>query len=336
VQKLFTNSNNIISLEFGDIFDETPGQVLNKNAPGGDERQPRRDPSSSIDLAASGANRMLKFRGKSTSVVMPRADFLWNMSEIIRPVEKVGSGPDGFAILADMGFEWGFEEFHQLWRSRASAPGRKSFGEYKAAEQTKLVSAATKMLRLALQALEMRGIAFFDGHEDTEIHIDPNRRDGVNPPASFSFKVSIKRKDEEIRGDEKYTVQSYSQEEADFFRELNDGPARRNNNGGPLEPNVSGELDQHHLEALADQYERLMESSWKFQMNSFDWYLLGVFKGFTCAIAWYLLFDQLAENHAIVMDGGYDRAMRQSVRCNILQSDESFFVFEMTYYGWYE
>ena len=58
-------------------------------------------------------------RGNLPQVVVPRADFLWNMSEVIKePFRKSGIGPDRIAILADMGFEWGLEEFHQLWRSR--------------------------------------------------------------------------------------------------------------------------------------------------------------------------------------------------------------------------
>ena len=42
-------------------------------------------------------------------VFLSRAwDFLLILDEIVRPFERIGAGPDGFAIVSDMGFEFGY------------------------------------------------------------------------------------------------------------------------------------------------------------------------------------------------------------------------------------
>jgi hypothetical protein len=231
-----------------------------------------------------------------------------------------------------MGFEWGFKEFHQLFLKRVPKQHNTPFFDCSVRERKELRSNANRMLNLAAAALERRGIAYFEKECDTEIPVDEPIGEHAKNNPSFSVRVLLKRRNQVIRGDEKYNVQSYSRLESEFFRELNDGPVRQS--GDDQEP--PGTPNDKQLKTLADRYEELLELSWQYQMLSFDWYILGVFKGFTCAMAWYFLFDDWSRWHDRSMNTGYDRAMRQSVKCDILQGGEAYFAFEMTYYGWYE
>jgi hypothetical protein len=343
LKRLFKETNNIVSIEFGDITDQKArGDRISENAGAGAEIDNNKHgldrtiaQSLSIDPAKLSALPKVSEDPDDSLVIIPRADFLWNWIEVIKPVEKVGSAPDGFAILADMGFEWGFKEFHQLCLNKVPRRHTTPFFDCSGRERRKLRSNANETLGLAVKALEMRGLAYFDSESDIEIHIDePLGKDSPHT-ASFSFKILIKRRIESTRGDEKYNVQSYSKLEAKFFKELNDGPVTQNGSD-PLDPEIRRTSNEMHMETLAKQYEELMEASWQHQTLSFDWYILGVFKGFICALAWYFLFDHWSEGHQRNRDAGYDKAMQQSVKCNILQGNESYFEFEMTYYGWYE
>ena len=339
LKDLFNSTDNIISIEFGDITESktrnldssTSSSELEHNKQGLDHSITQ---ILSIDPDTIPALPKLSNDPDDSLVIIPRSDFLWTLSEVIKPVERVGSAPDGFAILADMGFEWGFKEFHQLCLNRVARVDSKPFFECSRDERRKLRSNASEMLALTAAALEKRGIAYFQENCQPEIRINEAGFDETHTP-SFSLRVVLKRKNQATRGDERYNVQSYSPKESEFFKELNDGPRK---------PELLEDADEEtlksanveHMKMLAASYSALMEASWRHHTTSFDWYVLGVFRGFTCAVAWYFLFDDWSRWHDRNRNAGYDRAMRQSVKCDILEGGEAYFEFEMTYYGWYE
>jgi len=339
LKDLFNSTDNIISIEFGDITESktrnldssTSSSELEHNKQGLDHSITQ---ILSIDPDTIPALPKLSNDPDDSLVIIPRSDFLWTLSEVIKPVERVGSAPDGFAILADMGFEWGFKEFHPLCLNRVARVDSKPFFECSRDERRKLRSNASEMLALTAAALEKRGIAYFQENCQPEIRINEAGFDETHTP-SFSLRVVLKRKNQATRGDERYNVQSYSPKESEFFKELNDGPRK---------PELLEDADEEtlksanveHMKMLAASYSALMEASWRHHTTSFDWYVLGVFRGFTCAVAWYFLFDDWSRWHDRNRNAGYDRAMRQSVKCDILEGGEAYFEFEMTYYGWYE
>jgi L-asparaginase/Glu-tRNA(Gln) amidotransferase subunit D len=342
LKKLFKTTDNIISLEFGDITDpKAIGERSIENSIAGSELENNKHgldqtitQSLSVDPATLPTLPAISDDPDDSLVIIPRSDFLWTFSEVIKPVERVGSAPDGFAILADMGFEWGFKEFHQLCLNRVAMRHNKPFFECGTRERRTLKSNASKMLNLTAIALERRGLAYFDWENEPVIRLSESSGDDSVHSPSFSLRIVLKRKNQTVRGDEKYNVQSYSPLESQFFKDLNEGPGREDED--PAESPLSSLSNVQHVNALAIAYDALMESSWQQQTLSFDWYILGVFKGITCAMAWYFLFDDWSRWHDRNRNAGYDKAMRQSVKCDIVQGGEAYFEFEMTYYGWYE
>ena len=337
LKDLFNSTDNIISIEFGDITDPKAFGARNLDSSTNGSEHENNKPSLdhsitqilSIEPDTIPALPTLSNDPDDSLVVIPRSDFLWTLSEVIKPVERVGSAPDGFAILADMGFEWGFKEFHQLCLNRVARVDSKPFFECSGSERKKLRSNANDMLARTAEALEKRGIAYFQESGQPELRISEAGLDARTP--CFSLRVGLKRKNQTTRGDERYNVQSYSPQESEFFKELNDGPEFLDDADEEMKA-----ANEQHMKMLAASYSDLMEASWQHHTTSFDWYVLGVFKGFTCAVAWYFLFDDWSKWHDRNRNAGYDRAMRQSVKCDILEGGEAYFEFEMTYYGWYE
>lgn len=357
LKKLFKDNNNIISIEFGDITDQKAraeriientrsrngegqafgrehffAQALARNIPDEHDLEKKR-------LRHERRRRLMDYYDipEDTMLRIPRVDLLWAFGEIIKSYESVGAAPDGFAILSNMGFEWGFEGFHALQRKRAPRMEGSAFFECEPATQKALVSSANRLLRRTIKSFERSGLVFFVEKQNSVIKVEPEPGSaGQTSSPRFSFPVFIKRAHEHLRDDEKYNVQSYSRDEAEFFRELNSEPDEDDEGGEGGRAGADHEFDEDARKPLAIRYDKLMEASWKNKTGSLDWFILGVFKGVACAVAWYFLFDRWAKDFDTNKQTGVDKALQQSVQCDIERGSEDFFKFRMTYYGWYE
>lgn len=321
-------NHNIISIEFGDITDQN-AKIAKRNERLDNEIDADRDrpgPSKASFsnfmtlLSGSKTRRRRSLSSQDSLVTIPRTDFLWHLGEAASPFERVGAGPDGFALLADRGFDWGFYGFHRYQQQQEPRTDDTLFFECRSVKRDRLILEANKILHHTVLTIRNSGIAIIERPESVKITCEP-RNSEKHSSHSFSFEITVLRGSEFVRSDEKFTVQCYSEQERLFFTKLDAGP-------------TSGQDSEAHFQELGQLYQELLENTWQQKTTSLDWFLLGAFKGVACATACYFLFDRWAKAYKTNQDSQHLRALRGSVKCNILVASTDVLRFNMTYYGW--
>jgi L-asparaginase/Glu-tRNA(Gln) amidotransferase subunit D len=247
---------------------------------------------------------------------MPRGMFLPFLGEIVDLFERVGAGPDGFAAISDIGFRLGLSLVGSVDSGRGKVMGFTLFYEREKQERLELAKQASSLLSSVAATLRRSGIADVETSDVSVIWDDPEA--GVNSinVHKFAFSVTAKRRDEIGRGDEKYAVMSFSEEEAEYFSLLSRG--------------CSGDVGEH-LRRLQKLYRNLLRKTWQCSTGRMDWFIVGVFKGATCGLAESLRFDSFAVSAARFRDSGHINALRRAVQVRPLVGDEYGFKASFSY-----
>jgi len=245
-------------------------------------------------------------------VSLSRWDFLLVIDQIVTPFERIGAGPDGFAIVSDMGFEFGY--------SITSSFGTKHFrllhGEMRQKERSEpLLDAARSVLADMVSLLRDTRIA--------DIRIERKLMTTETNPGErgmFYFEIALDEPFDRVGRDEKYSAHSYSKGEEEFFVCLRRGP----------EP---GSGIEEYYELIRRVYRRQLLETWTKPTKALDWFLIGIFKGVTCELASLLRFDQKAvEWRRFRQNVDHERVLRQAVKCRIIESDNDYLSLRFEYY----
>ena len=279
---------------------------------------------------------------KSRYVFLYKRDFSLLVSEITRRDESKGAGPDGFAALCDLGFEYGLalvqavvDTFKDSDKDSES-PGNKDSdkdsellgighgfvqlfqrGE---AEQKQMIEKAKEIIRTITKLLRSTTVA--DVSVQTPRFPDPIKLEWnqESPKQSFSFTILSKRFERLKDVDEKFTAVSFSDNDADFFEKLASG----------CDPE-KGNLEKHYNE-VKRAYDKVLDCKWKNVTTNLDWLLIGIFKGVTCGIAEFLRFDDVAIDAAMKKEQGSQSVFRKAAHCFVLAGDKRYFKIELSYY----
>ena len=259
----------------------------------------------------AGPDRMAAF-AEGSFVSLSRWDFLLILEEIVRPFDRIGAGPDGFAIISDMGFEFGF--------SLTSSFSRKRFGALHGSRAQSLEEkrggmrqAGDGVLQDMVELLRLTRIANVSVGQPLQFSLDES-----TARKSFYFEVSFEESFDRESGDEKYAAESYSDGEEEFFRLLRQGFPE------------GSDVEQHY-EELGKIYRRQMRKTWTKPTKTLDWFLIGIFKGVACELASLLRFDARAVDR-FRRSNNHEKVLRQSVRCRILESYNNYTALRFEYY----
>ena len=261
-------------------------------------------------------------RFKSKYVVLYKHDFSVVLNEVTRRDERKGAGPDGFAALSDLGFEYGLSLAHSVVRSLSLkfGYGYNRFFQRDEAEQTALIEAAVKVINKVADLLRSTNIADVSVEE---IHFPmPSKLSPEKEGAKrgFTFTVISSRHEEPGYTDEKFAAVSFAKEDSEFFERLANGCS-------------SEEKLEKHYRAVETAYVQLLQNKWQNKTTSSDWLLLGIFKGVTCALAQFLRFDDLAvEASRSTAEMGYRFVFRRAAHCFVLAGDLQVFKIKLAYF----
>jgi len=318
IDNLIKDRPNIISEEFKDITDRE--RRLWRLFMEGEKSSTRVAQDNPLNYITSLA---LLEEGKNVhgSVFMSQQEFGSLINEIVKPFAKVGAGPDGLAILANMGFKQGLslaEDFSRRTRvPKFAAAGFNPFFERSQVDQDELL--ATANLMIAGIAKWMKNVGVADLEADTiSISIrDPlfggEVEDVTRPaPRSFSFSVRIARRVKGTRGGERFAAISYSSHESKLFSDL-----------------LHGRGEDSICEAY---YTEIVARTWEHLTQTIDWFVLGLFKAVGYTVARMLRFDRLAVRSLETNDNGYKRVLRQAVKADVGVGDENYFGITYSYF----
>ena len=257
-------------------------------------------------------------RNRRRGVIVSREGFTAMVDEIVRPFQRVGAAPDGFAVLSNIGFEMGLGIVGTIgdW-SRTQYP-LKRFRDQPAQEKADQLAEAARVLEFVANSCRNAGVA--------EVTIEPEVQTGPalevwkagDAAEWLRFRVRLERHDAMDWMHEKYAVVAFSQDDREFFRIMMDDRSDHR----PLR------AERERDEAFTD----LLLNRWQHNLSGVDWFLLGLWKGVGCGIARALRFDSLAVEGRHLQPG-HLRALRQAVRCEILFGNPHAFGLAFTYYA---
>jgi hypothetical protein len=258
-------------------------------------------------------------------VILPRFQFLNQLNFIVKPFENVGSAPDGFYVLSDIGFQWSFKEFQFLIKPDEKRVLRTPYRDRSSEERQRTEAVCRTLLERAQRLLRRRGLAsaLIEGFAIKLPTLLADAGESAIPPIreSFSFIATLHRT-ETRDTDERFTAKSCSEREIEFFNLLNTGP--------------EVELDHlKHFHDLDRRLSQLRQSTWRDKTGPLEWLIIGLCKGIACGLACYLGFDQYAEGYLATSDAEHLESLRQAVECEILYGDSVTLCLKVTYHGWY-
>jgi SIR2-like protein/asparaginase len=257
----------------------------------------------------------------SKYVFLFNEDFSVIVNEIVRRDERKGAGPDGFAALSDLGFDYGLSIVKGISKKLSEKSGHgwdKRLFERNDTEQYDLLGSAQIIMKEVTRLLRSANIA--DVSVDEISFPKPSQslpfEESTKP--RFSFRITSTRLEEPEYTDEKFTAVSFSGDDADFFKGLATG--------------CSSEETEKHYRGLEASYNRLLRNKWQHKTTFLDWLLVGLFKGVTCGIAEFLRFDDLAVEAGRSTEFGYKYVIRKAAHCFVLAGDARVFKIKLFYY----
>ena len=253
----------------------------------------------------------------NTGVLLSREGFTAMVDEIVRPFQRVGAAPDGFAVLSNIGFEMGMGIVGTVgdW-SRTQYP-LKRFRDRPDREEA--LEKAAEVLRKVAEICREAGVAAVSVHKAICTSPPADTWPEGDPAECLRFAIRLERHDPMEWAHEKYAVVAFSTDDDEFFELL----ALRD--GCSVPPERLGRMRE---EAFTD----LLLNRWQHNLSGVDWFLLGLWKGVACGIARGLRFDSLAVEGRHLQPG-HLRALRQAIRCEILFGNPHAFGLEFTYHA---
>jgi hypothetical protein len=264
-------------------------------------------------------------------IFLYKRDFSLLVSEIARRDKSKGAGPDGYAALSDLGFEYGIAFVKAITQGWSYGSGYKKLFNRDENEQRTLLAAAKQIVRAVTRLLASTGVANVSADEEKMDFPEPvksesgklNReKKGPREKKGFCFTIMSKRYEPLNDPDkEKFAAVSFSEEDARFFEQLAHGC-----------DSDDPEVLESHYQEVDNAYEEILSSKWLNRTSSLDWLLMGIFKGVTCGIADFLRFDDLAVEASGTDDKGSQSVFRKAAHCFVLNGDDRFFEIKLAYY----
>lgn len=256
----------------------------------------------------------------SKYVFLYTRDFLIILKEITRQAEKRGIGPDGFANLCDLGFEYGIAFTQGLVKGLKLdfGHGHISLFQRNENEQTALITKAEEVIENVVELLNLINISAVKLNE-IKFPVTRKSTDSSLKNDHFTFTITLVRLEEPEYTDEKFATVSFSEDDARFFELLANGCDKEE------------DLDKY-FRNLNFAYYSLLQNKWRNRSTSLDWFILGFFKGVTCGIAQFLRFDDLAVEASSTKDLNYKSAFRKAAHSFVVAGDESVFKMKFNYY----
>jgi L-asparaginase/Glu-tRNA(Gln) amidotransferase subunit D len=331
IDKFFRSRPNIISEEFKDITDRDKRYYrlrmetarLNEDAqyeipapnifylPGWGESNKESNSNDESNKESNSNDHVRNF------VTIPRQEFISITEEIVKPFKRVGAGPDGLAVLNNIGFKQGLLLVQTFSTKMSKAAGFETYFERVKTDRDVLLNTANVLLADVRKWVRTAGIADVEIKEKVKVYPvdDSENKDITMPPRNFSFTIKVPRRERSSTGDEKYAALTYSHDEAAFFTKLGQGYA-----------------DKSEMRELNSHYKRLLRDTWQHRTQALDWLVLGVFKGVAYGLAQLFRFDQWANKSIQTKTPGPQRVLREAIKCNVLLGDENYFSFKFTYF----
>ena len=255
-------------------------------------------------------------------VFLYKHDFSLLVSEIARRDESKGAGPDGFAALSDLGFEYGLALVQAVADTLLIDVGQgfvklfyRDFDE-----QKKLLEYAALIVTKVAELLRSANIANVSVTQTSfpkAMLLEPGQ---WIPKQGLSFTIRSRRFEILEDVDEKFTAVSFSKNDAKFFERLTSGWNQEER-----------DLEKYYRDVEV-AYKQVLELKWKNITTSLDWLLMGIFKGVTCGIAEFLRFDDVAVDAGLNKKQGGQSVFRKAAHCFVLAGDRTFFDIELSYY----
>lgn len=337
IDNFFISRPNIILEEFKDITDRdkryfrlwkeaSPSAEGAQNEipapdifylPGWDESNDESDPDNKDESKPNNKDESKLNKYVRNFVTIPRQEFISITEEIVKPFKRVGAGPDGLAVLNNIGFKQGLLLVQTFSANKDKAAGFKTYFDREKIDRDLLVNTANTLLREVRKWVRTAGIADVEIKENVKVYpVDDDENTGTDMlPRNFSFTIKVPRRERSSTGDEKYAALTYSHDEAAFFTKLS-----------------QGYVDDSEMRELNSHYKRLSRDTWQHRTQALDWLILGVFKGVAYGLAQLFRFDQWAIQPIRTKTPGSKRVLREAIKCNVLLGDENYFSFKLTYF----
>jgi hypothetical protein len=253
--------------------------------------------ASATPLAARIVRHSREDRFDQAKTVLMSEHFLWILEEVFRPYELAGCGPDGLAVLNEMGFVWGTRIIKAL--KAPESPEETGILAFQLrSRQEYLVNRAQEKIGRLVKIIRKHGVA------DISIELKAEY-----PYTSLVLDVTSIRHAYISRQDELYAVIGSPREEAEFLQYLGGGADLRLNDD-ECEDDVEG------------RFAHLFRNGPLRQLSPLDWFLFGTLKAAVCASLRDLYFDTWVEM-CDKNDQRHVLALRQSVNIDLISTDES-------------
>jgi SIR2-like domain/Asparaginase, N-terminal len=265
-------------------------------------------------------------RIKSKYTFLYKRDFSLLVSEIARRDKSKGAGPDGYAALNDLGFEYGMAFVKAVTTNLTWGAGWRKLFNREVEEQEVLLTAAQQIVKDVTRLLTSTGVASVSADEERMFFPKPRKLEPgetFSEKQGFSFTIKSLRYErlEDTEDKEKFAAVSFSDEDARFFERLAHG----------CDSTKADDLERYYRE-VDNAYDEILLSKWQNRTSSLDWMLMGIFKGVTCGIADFLRFDDLAVKASGSKDKGSQYVFRKAAHCFVLTGDDKFFEIKLSYY----
>lgn len=302
---------NILNDVLGSIVDQTEQREWRSKEAERDRSEYR---SLVQGLIASGPSEVLPAVPKpselpedllSLTTIFPRPQFLLALMQLMRPYEVGRCGPDGFAVINEMGFEWGRRALDALVTARPRED--KGFLALKMKEdRDKLIDNAIEFVNNIGRRLRQFGIA--DLVETPVTVIAEGDPDTIGDGA-ISLEIKVMKQGWPVRSDELYAVIGHRDSENELFQQLRDGCDLT-------------WYDDEMTQRLEGLYQELFTTNWDARPCPLDWFIIGVFMAVVCGLLRYLMFDKWVQ-HCDTEDIRYANALRQSITTTMIVADKN-------------
>jgi hypothetical protein len=265
-------------------------------------------------------------RLKSNYTFLYKRDFSLLVSEIARRDKSKGAGPDGYAALSDLGFEYGIAFVKAVTKDWDCGVGYEKLFHRDLEQQRVLLEAAEKIIVDLARLLTSTGVANVSADKEKMTFPEPIKLEpgeSTREKQGFTFTIKSTRFERLAGGEgkEKFAAVSFSDEDARFFEKLKHG----------CDSTDAKDLEKYYKD-VDNAYDEILSSKWLNRTSSMDWMLMGIFKGVTCGIADFLRFDDLAIEASGSDDKGPQSVFRKAAHCFVLSGDDKFFEIKLAYY----
>jgi L-asparaginase/Glu-tRNA(Gln) amidotransferase subunit D len=251
-------------------------------------------------------------------VLMARSDLLAILDEFSGAFEKAEAGPDGLETLFTTGFGIGERMWESIKKKAANSPkwrdvqplpsGEDRFFRLDGTSQERRRARAEEVAGKICEVIELAGLA-----QTLPPRVVTNAGGGATSrarltPGSVTLTVTFNRYQAGPRGDERYAITTFSDDEREFFLQMSDGCPEGTDVG-------------QHSAALQELYEKLLRTTWMQATRTVDWFLLGLFKGVACELAGFLGIDRQGP-----------RDVRKRMKCMVESSQEDHLTVSYRYF----